>query len=76
MRSKVKTYDDIYNLLQNRLNQVGEITTNDAWRICKYSYGTTAQAFRGVMEVMVHKGYAEKIVNGRWRILKPNMLKK
>lgn len=72
--SRVETSDAIYNELKDRLNVVGEITTNEAWKISKRNYGTVSYVFRGIMEIMVCKGYAEKIVNGRWKILKANKL--
>ena len=34
--------------------------------------GTVAIVFRGIMDIMVKKGYASKIVNGRWKILIPD----
>lgn len=69
MKSQVKTYDEIYNLLRKRLNKKGTITTNEAWKLSNKSYPYTATVLRSIMNIMVKKGYAEKVVNGRWIIL-------
>ncbi len=69
MKSQIDTYDKIYTQLQSRLNKKGIITTNEAWTISKHSYAYVSKVFRNIMDIMVKKGFAEKIVNGKWMIL-------
>lgn len=73
-KSRVETHDRIYLQLQSRLNKKGTITTDEAWKITKEHYSTVGAIFRGIMEIMVKKGTAKKIKNGKWEILKDNSL--
>jgi hypothetical protein len=78
-----ETFDNIYELLTERLNQIGPIRTRDAWKTCcdaqkdldysdRHGYSTLTVAFRQIMETMVEQGKAEKIKNGEYNILRPN----
>lgn len=71
-----KTFDEIYDLLEHRLNQVGSIKAVEAWAICKgktqHSYVTINNVFRLCMATMVEQRKAQKVCMGRWEIIKPN----
>jgi gamma-glutamylcyclotransferase (GGCT)/AIG2-like uncharacterized protein YtfP len=69
-----RIYNDVYEILENRLNQLGEIRTDEAWKKCKYkfSYSAITVAFRKIMFTMVEQGKAEKIKNGHYRIIRSN----
>jgi hypothetical protein len=73
---KESTFDGIYNLLEPRLNVLGEIRANDAWHLCKfrtkYGYNTITTVFRQVIYAMVEQGKAVKIRHGIYKIVKPN----
>lgn len=68
-------FNEIYDLLEDRLNQLGEIRTEAAWQICrhKYGYATVTQAFRKIMLTMVEQGKAKKIKNGHYKIVAANV---
>lgn len=69
------SYEAIYDILEPRLNQLGEIRTEAAWQICrhKYGYATVTQAFRKIMLTMVEQGKAKKIKNGHYKIVARNV---
>jgi hypothetical protein len=48
-------FDKISELLEYRLNQLGEIRMDDAWQICRrnHSYGMINRVFRSIMQGMV-----------------------
>lgn len=66
--------DHIYEMLLPRLNQIGLITTNDAWEICKEFRGheTVSRAFRAIMATMIEQGKATRVSFTKWEILKAN----
>lgn len=72
--SRQEVDDKIYEMLLPRLNQVGLICTNDAYRICRGYKGleTVARAFRNIMATMIAQGKAKRISQKEWQILKPN----
>ena len=74
--TKEDTFYEIYDLLEERLNQLGHICTNDAWIICREktqrSYATICKVFRECMSAMVEQGKAEVVKEGQYKILKPN----
>ncbi len=65
-------YSQIYDLLEPRLDQLGEIAIKDACEIVKWPYQMVRKVFKETMDTMVEQGKAEKVVNGRYKILKPN----
>lgn len=71
-----KTFDEIYDLLEHRLNQVGSIKAIEVYTICKgkttHSYFTIINVFRSCMDTMVEQRKAYKVCMGRWEITKPN----
>lgn len=74
---KVSTFEEIYELLRDRLNQVGKVRTDDAWQVCRgktnFSYPMICNVFRECMQAMVEQGKAKKLEkNGVWEIIKPN----
>lgn len=75
-KSKFETYDKIYLALHSRLNRKGVITTDEAWKITHENYHTLSTVFRGIMGIMVAKGKAKKIRNGKWEILKDASLRR
>lgn len=70
------TFTEIYDLFENRLNQLGPIRTDDIWRICRgktqRSYVTISNVFRECMNSMVEQGKATYEKRGLWEIKKPN----
>lgn len=66
--------NDVYELMEPRLNQLGEIRTDEAWRTCqrKFSYSAITVAFRKIMLTMVEQGKAEKIKNDHYKITRSN----
>ena len=75
MNAKEFIFDCIYNDLEKRLDLVGEITTNDAWQICRSkhgSYTSIAMVFKQIMMTMVEQKKAIRIRKGKYNILKPN----
>lgn len=76
IRYRENTYDKIYEALGERLNELGEIKTNESWVICRTkmssSYSTIAQDFRNIMNTMVEQKKAVKVKHGVWKILKAN----
>lgn len=71
---KHETFDKILSELEPRLDKLGLITTDEAWKLCKvrWGYSTITTQFRKIMDMMVTQGKAKKIKNGKWEILKPN----
>lgn len=69
-----ETFEDIYDMLEMRLNQLGDIQAKDAWHICrgKHSYSVITVAFKGIMHTMMEQGKAEKVKNGHYRIIASN----
>lgn len=74
MNVKEYIFYQIYDLLESRLDQLGEIKTDDAWQICKITqnYSTITRTFAEIMKTMVLQKKAVKIGNGKYNILKPN----
>ncbi len=66
------TFDHIYEVLQPRLNQLGEITTAEVAKLSPHPYTITSIAFRDIMKTMKEQGKAKMMCNGRYEILKPN----
>lgn len=67
-------YLAVLKLIQSRLDQKGEIRTNEAWMICcrqtQYSYTTVALAFRAIMVEMIDRREAIVIKPGLYFISK------
>lgn len=75
---KQDTFDELYDLFEGRLNQLGHIQAKDAWALCKdsthRSYSTFYLVFTSVMETMIEQRKAEAVIgeHGVYNILKPN----
>ena len=69
------SFNEVYDMLEERLNQTGPITTMDAFEICrhKYSYSTVQSRFKEIMEIMMEQGKVRIVRRGMWEIIKPNM---
>jgi hypothetical protein len=69
-----RIYNDVYEHMEQRLNQLGEIRTDEAWSICQkqFSYSAITVAFRKIMLTMVEQGKAQKIKNGHYKIIRSN----
>lgn len=78
-RTEGRDFDEVYDLIEDRLDHVGDIGTVDAKSICNpityIPYGRFCKAFHSIMEIMVQQKKAIKVKNGRWKILKPNRRK-
>lgn len=74
--TKEETFFEIYDLIEDRLNQLGPITADAAWRICRgntdKSYVTICNVFREVMKTMIEQGKVIQEKRGQYKILKPN----
>lgn len=68
-------YDSICDILEYRLNQIGEIRLNDAWIICRrnHGYSMIGHVFRVIMQGMVEQGKAQRHPGkkGVYLIIKP-----
>lgn len=75
---KEETFFELYDLLEDRLNQRGHIQAKEAWDICKNytkkSYNTFYVVFTSIMETMIEQKKAEIVIGERgvYNILKPN----
>ncbi len=69
------TYNEIYEALEPRLNQLGQIRTDDAWMLLRgrFSYNRITVAFRQIMLTMVEQGKAKKVLNGKYEIIAANI---
>ena len=72
-----QTLYDVLDILEPRLNIIGEFKVDDAYQICKhdFGYGTIARCVRSIMSTMIEQNKASRIKNGHWKILKPNCKK-
>lgn len=68
--NKEITFNRILDLMGKRLEQPGLISANDAWVICRGSFGysTITQSFKKIMTLMQEQGKAQKVKNGQWII--------
>lgn len=78
MNYSADTFDRICDLMEARLNVLGPIKTDDAWKICGrcFGYSTITSNFRKIMNLMVAQKKAVHVGHGKWNILKPNISKK
>lgn len=62
----------IRELLKDRFQKLGSITTGIAWQYCdrEITYGTFCVHFKTIMTGMVKEGKADFIKNGVWFIHK------
>lgn len=69
-------YEKVYDIIENRLNRIGEIRSGEVFDTCKgrthYGYVSIITAFREIMRTMVEQGKATQLKQGRWLIIKPN----
>lgn len=67
-------FDQVYEILEDRLNKLGEISTSEAFQLCrtKVGYNATTVAFRQIMDNMIEQGKAIRIKNGRYKIIRSN----
>jgi hypothetical protein len=74
MKTAEQTFNEFYDLISDRLNQLGPISTGDIWAIYSdcFSYSYTTLAFRKIMLTMVEQGKAVADGKGKWIISKPN----
>ncbi len=74
--TKEETFFEVYELFEDRLNQLGYIRADDIWLICRgrteKSYVTICNVFRETMATMIEQGKAIKEKQGVYRILKAN----
>jgi hypothetical protein len=70
--NKIGTITSIIALMKDRLQVTGNITTSDAWDICKdkHAYSTVTQYFRAIMETLVREGRARKVKGGLYEIIR------
>lgn len=71
----IDSYNDIYDMIEDRLNKTGEIRTVEVYNMCKgrYSYSIVQSRFREIMDTMVEQRKAVMVRAGLWNILKPNL---
>lgn len=74
-RYSEQTYEKVYEAIENRLDKVGLIQTNEIYGICGKGV-TVSVIFRDIMDTMVKLKKAIKIKQGEWEILKPNKKQK
>lgn len=57
-------------LLSNRLNKLGLITTDEAWQLCRseFQYGTIAMHFKMIMTEKMNNQEADHLGKGKWFI--------
>lgn len=75
MKETEATHQDIIlDLLEERLNVIGPISSTEAFAICKQKmhHSTFVREFRMIMLTMVEQKKAHKLHNGFWIIYKPN----
>ncbi len=73
MNAKDYIFNSIYDAIEDRLDVIGDIKTDDAWKICKsWHYSSVVKVFAEIMKTMVLQKKAIKIGNGKYTILKPN----
>lgn len=67
-----ETEKRIREMLEKRLQKLGPITSNDAWHICKstFGYSVVCNVFRKIMNEMKDADKADNIRNGLWWIHK------
>lgn len=72
-RKKLYTQQEqIFDLLEPRLDKIGEITLAEVWKTIRYPYSDVARVFKRTLDAMVELKKAEMIVKGRYIIKKPN----
>lgn len=71
---KQEAFDEVYDKLAPRLNQVGRITTDDAWKFTRVPYSRMVVVFKQIMETMIEQKKAVKIGRGQYEILKPDKI--
>jgi hypothetical protein len=73
---KEKTFDEIYELFEHRLNVIGDIRANDIWLLCRFKtrkgYCTITTVFRMCITTMIEQKKAVRVRQGVYKILKPN----
>lgn len=71
-----ETFNEIYGLIESRLNVLGPVRTVEAWQICKgntpHSYETVAIIMRHCLNTMVEQRKAVKLNAHVWEIRKAN----
>lgn len=75
MKETEATHQDLLlDLLEERLNVVGPISSTEAFAICrdKMHHSTFSREFRLIMLTMMEQKKAHKLHNGFWIINKPN----
>jgi hypothetical protein len=77
MNKKEKAFEDICDLLEDRLNVLGPINSQQAYQLCKdhYAYSTIITTFKTIMDLMIAQGKAIRVGRGSWNITKPNKKK-
>lgn len=68
-----ETFNKIYLILKNRLQEPGHIATYDAWLVANnsgFSYSTVCSVFRDIIRKMEDQGVARQLRQGLWWIAK------
>ena len=65
-----RTHNRIIELIDQRLNKLGPICTDDVWKLCRqeFQYGTVASHFKIIMQQKIENAEADFIRNGNYFI--------
>jgi hypothetical protein len=67
-----RDFNYVYEVIEDRLDQTGHISTGEVCSMCKIPYSRAANQFIRIMEIMVLQKKATKFKQGQWIIVRAN----